>query len=70
MGAGAGLVVGSQAGACLAVEAAKDRGLLTAEQIAGKKAWNIFKNHLEKEESKWISCQDWLRYSQSINKSS
>ena len=33
MGTGAGLVVGSQAGACLAVEAAKDRGLLTAEQI-------------------------------------
>lgn len=26
-------MVGSQAGACLAVEAAKDRGLLTAEQI-------------------------------------
>ena len=33
MGAGAGIVVGSQAGACLAVESAKDQGLLSAEQI-------------------------------------
>ncbi len=33
MGAGAGLIVGAQAGACLAVESAKDKGLLTAEQI-------------------------------------
>ena len=33
MGAGAGIVVGSQAGVCLAVESAKDQGLLSAEQI-------------------------------------
>ena len=30
---GAGIVVGSQAGACLAMESAKDQGLLSAEQI-------------------------------------
>ena len=33
LGAGAGILVGSQAGACLAVEAAKDEGLLTVEQV-------------------------------------
>jgi hypothetical protein len=33
MGAGTGILVGSQAGACLAVETAKDKGLLTGEQI-------------------------------------
>ena len=33
MGAGAGIAVGSQAGACLAMESAKDQGLLSAEQI-------------------------------------
>ena len=32
-GMGAGIVVGSQAGACLAMESAKDQGLLSAEQI-------------------------------------
>jgi len=33
MGAGTGILVGSQAGACLAVETAKDQGLLTGDQI-------------------------------------
>ena len=33
LGAGAGIVGGSRAGACLAVESAKDQGLLSAEQI-------------------------------------
>jgi hypothetical protein len=33
LGAGAGIVVGAQAGACLALEAAKDRGLLDAADI-------------------------------------
>ena len=33
MGAGAGIVVGSQAGVCLALESAKDQGLLSAEQV-------------------------------------
>lgn len=33
VGAGAGIVVGAQAGACLALEAAKDRGLLDAADI-------------------------------------
>jgi hypothetical protein len=33
MGAGAGIVVGAQAGACLALEAAKDRGLLETADI-------------------------------------
>jgi hypothetical protein len=33
MGSLTGVVAGSQAGACLAVETAKDQGLLTAEQV-------------------------------------
>jgi hypothetical protein len=33
MGAGAGIVAGSQAGARLALESAKDQGLLSTEQI-------------------------------------
>jgi len=33
LGAGAGIIVGSQAGVCLAMETAKNDGLLTAEQV-------------------------------------
>jgi hypothetical protein len=33
IGAGAGIVTGLKAGACLTVEAAKDRGFITAEQV-------------------------------------
>ncbi|MCM5570079.1 hypothetical protein M6I34_06130 [Burkholderiaceae bacterium FT117] len=33
VGAGAGIVTGMKAGACLTVEAAKDAGLITAEQV-------------------------------------
>lgn len=33
LGVGAGLIVGSQAGVCLAVETAKEQGLLSVEQI-------------------------------------
>ena len=33
VGAGAGIVTGMQAGACLTVEAAKDKGLISAEQV-------------------------------------
>jgi hypothetical protein len=33
VGAGVGIATGLQAGACLAVEAAKDEGLITAEQV-------------------------------------
>jgi hypothetical protein len=33
VGAGAGIVTGMQAGACLAIEAAKDKGLISAEQV-------------------------------------
>jgi hypothetical protein len=34
LGAGAGIVTGLKSGACLTVEAAKDQGLITAEQVA------------------------------------
>jgi hypothetical protein len=34
IGAGAGIVTGMQAGACLTVEAAKEKGLITGEQVA------------------------------------
>ena len=27
---------------------------------SGQKAWQIFANHINKEESKWVSCQDWI----------
>ncbi len=33
LGAGAGILVGLQQGACLAVEGAKERGMLTSQQI-------------------------------------
>lgn len=33
LGAGGGLIVGSQAGACMAAETAKEKGMLSAEQI-------------------------------------
>jgi hypothetical protein len=33
IGAGAGIVTGLKAGACLTVEAAKEEGLITAEQV-------------------------------------
>lgn len=33
VGAGVGVATGLQAGACLALEAAKDKGLITAEQV-------------------------------------
>jgi hypothetical protein len=33
IGAGVGVATGLQAGVCLAVEAAKDEGLITAEQV-------------------------------------
>ena len=33
IGAGAGIVTGLQAGACLTVEAAKDKGFITSEQV-------------------------------------
>jgi hypothetical protein len=33
VGAGAGIITGLQAGACLTVEAAKDKGLISAEQV-------------------------------------
>ena len=33
LGAGAGIVTGMQAGACLTVEAAKEKGFITAEQV-------------------------------------
>jgi hypothetical protein len=33
LGAGAGILVGAQAGACLALEAAKDRGLLEPSDV-------------------------------------
>lgn len=33
IGAGVGVATGLQAGACLTVEAAKDQGLITAEQV-------------------------------------
>lgn len=33
VGAGAGIVTGLQAGACMTVEAAKEKGLITAEQV-------------------------------------
>ena len=33
VGAGAGIVTGMQAGACLTLEAAKDKGLISAEQV-------------------------------------
>ena len=34
LGAGAGIVTGLQAGACLTVEAAREKGLMTAEQVS------------------------------------
>jgi len=33
VGAGAGIVTGMQAGACLTIEAAKEKGLITAAQV-------------------------------------
>jgi predicted lipid-binding transport protein (Tim44 family) len=33
LGAGAGIVTGLQSGACLAVEAAREKGLISAEQV-------------------------------------
>ena len=33
IGAGAGIVTGMQAGACLAVETAKNKGLITSDQV-------------------------------------
>jgi len=33
IGAGVGIATGLQAGACLTVEAAKDKGLITSEQV-------------------------------------
>ena len=33
LGAGAGIATGMQAGACLTVEAAKEKGFVTAEQV-------------------------------------
>ena len=33
VGAGVGIVTGMQAGACLTVEAAKEKGLVTADQV-------------------------------------
>lgn len=33
LGAGAGMVTGMQSGACLAVEAARQKGLISAEQV-------------------------------------
>ena len=32
---------------------------------SGKKAWKIFKNFINKEESKWISCQEWMEMRES-----
>ncbi|HSQ08710.1 MAG TPA: hypothetical protein VLM84_13625 [Chromatiaceae bacterium] len=35
MGAGGGLIVGTQAGTCLALGAARDKGILTSAQVDG-----------------------------------
>lgn len=62
VGAAGGLVVGTQAGACLTVETAKDQGILSAEQVDKLIADTVAKirgkaESATKEEIKWIGSE-------------
>lgn len=30
------------------------------QRNSGKKAWNLFKNYVEKSNGRWLGCQDWI----------